>query len=112
MHQRPPRPATSKGPSPSATSSTMTSKLSPSPDTRPGPPPSSGIRESIASCSRATRYSSAGAVGGPRWLDGVSDRERYIESLELIRTLDFDLIVPGIAPAGELYYQFVEKAEA
>ena len=51
-----------------------------------------------------------------RWraavLDGVSDRERYIESLELIRTLDFDLVVPGIAPAGEPYYEFVEKAEA
>jgi glyoxylase-like metal-dependent hydrolase (beta-lactamase superfamily II) len=51
-----------------------------------------------------------------RWraavLDGVSDRERYIDSLELIRTLDFDLIVPGIAPAGEPYYEFVEKAGA
>ncbi len=51
-----------------------------------------------------------------RWraavLDGVSDRERYIESLELIRTFDFDLVVPGIAPAGEPYYGFVEKAEA
>lgn len=34
-----------------------------------------------------------------RWraavLDGVSDRTRYIESLELIRTLDFDVIMPG-----------------
>jgi glyoxylase-like metal-dependent hydrolase (beta-lactamase superfamily II) len=51
-----------------------------------------------------------------RWraavLDGVSDRERYIESLELIRTLDFDLVVPGIAPADQAYYEFVEKAEA
>lgn len=51
-----------------------------------------------------------------RWraavLAGVSDRERYIESLELIRTLDFDLIVPGIAPAGEPYYEFVERSEA
>jgi glyoxylase-like metal-dependent hydrolase (beta-lactamase superfamily II) len=51
-----------------------------------------------------------------RWraavLDGISDRERYIESLELIRSLDFDLVVPGIAPAGEPYYEFVEKAEA
>jgi glyoxylase-like metal-dependent hydrolase (beta-lactamase superfamily II) len=45
-------------------------------------------------------------------LDGVSDRERYIESLELIRTLDFDLIVPGIAAAGQPYYAFVEKQEA
>lgn len=45
-------------------------------------------------------------------LDGISDRERYIESLELIRTLDFDLVVPGIAPGGEPYYEFVEKPEA
>ena len=51
-----------------------------------------------------------------RWraavLDGVSDREHYIESLELIRTLDFNLVVPGIAPAGEPYYASVGKAEA
>ncbi len=45
-------------------------------------------------------------------LDGVSDREKYIESLALIRSLDFDLVVPGIAPAGEPYYEFVEKPEA
>ena len=45
-------------------------------------------------------------------LDGVSDRERYIESLELIPTLDFDLLVPGIAAAVQLYYAFVEKPEA
>src|SRR5215216_3665883 len=51
-----------------------------------------------------------------RWraavLEGVSDRERYMESLELIRTLDFDFVVPGIAPAGEPYYELVEKSEA
>src|SRR5215204_3997392 len=51
-----------------------------------------------------------------RWraavLDGVSDRERYIESLELIRTLDFDFVVPGTTPAGEPYYELVEKPEA
>lgn len=45
-------------------------------------------------------------------LDGVSDRERYIESLDLIRTVDFDLLVPGISSAGSPYYEFVEKAEA
>jgi glyoxylase-like metal-dependent hydrolase (beta-lactamase superfamily II) len=45
-------------------------------------------------------------------LDGVSDRERYIESLELIRSLDFDLIVPGIAVAGRPYYSFTDRAEA
>jgi hypothetical protein len=45
-------------------------------------------------------------------LDGVSDRQRYIESLRLIRSLDFDLIVPGIASAGQPYYEFVGKTEA
>ena len=45
-------------------------------------------------------------------LDGVSDRESYIESLELIRTLGFDLLVPGIAAAGQPYYAYVEKREA
>jgi hypothetical protein len=45
-------------------------------------------------------------------LDGVSDRERYIESLELIRILDFDLLVPEIAAADQPYYAFVEKPEA
>jgi glyoxylase-like metal-dependent hydrolase (beta-lactamase superfamily II) len=45
-------------------------------------------------------------------LDGVSDRQRYIDSLELIRSLDFDLVVPGIASAGQPYYEFVEKTEA
>jgi hypothetical protein len=33
-------------------------------------------------------------------------------SLELIRTLDFDFVVPGIAPAGEPYYELVEKSAA
>ena len=54
--------------------------------------------------------------GRGRWraavLDGISDRERYIESLQLIRSLDFDLVVPGIALAGQPYYEFVEKADA
>ena len=54
--------------------------------------------------------------GRSKWraavLDGVSDRERYIQSLELIRSLDFDLIVPGIAIAGRPYYSFTERAEA
>ena len=45
-------------------------------------------------------------------LDGVSDRERYIESLELIRSLDFGLLVPGIASADQPYYEFVDKAGA
>ena len=54
--------------------------------------------------------------GRSKWraavLDGVSDRERYIQSLELIRSLDFDLIVPGIAISGRPYYSFTDRAEA
>ena len=54
--------------------------------------------------------------GRSKWraavLDGVSNRERYIESLESIPTLNFDLIVPGIAAAGSPYYSFTDKAEA
>jgi glyoxylase-like metal-dependent hydrolase (beta-lactamase superfamily II) len=45
-------------------------------------------------------------------LDEVSDREQYIESLELIRSLDFDIVVPGIAAAGQPYYAFPDRADA
>jgi Metallo-beta-lactamase superfamily len=34
-------------------------------------------------------------------LDGTSDRSDYLESLELIRGLDFDLLVPGFATSGQ-----------
>jgi hypothetical protein len=37
----------------------------------------------------------------------VSDRERYIECLEMIRGLDFDLIMPGMAAAGQPCYEVV-----
>ena len=42
-----------------------------------------------------------------RWTAAVldsSDRDRYIESLELIRTLDFDVLVPWVATAGRPFY--------
>jgi hypothetical protein len=42
-----------------------------------------------------------------RWTAAVlesSDRERYIESLELIRGLDFDVLVPWVATAGRPYH--------
>src|ERR687893_1409038 len=45
-------------------------------------------------------------------LDGVSDRERYIESLEPIHTLALDLIAPGNGSADEPYYEFGENAQA
>ncbi|MDQ3540326.1 MAG: MBL fold metallo-hydrolase [Chloroflexota bacterium] len=51
-----------------------------------------------------------------RWqaalLEGVGDRPRHIESLELIRTLDFDYVIPGVASEGEPYYAQVETSEA
>jgi Metallo-beta-lactamase superfamily len=49
------------------------------------------------------------------WVAAVlefSDRERYIESLELIRGLDFDVLVPWAASAGNPYYAVVENGDA
>ena len=40
-----------------------------------------------------------------------SDRERYLESLELIRELDFDVLVPAIGTAGDQPYAVVERDE-
>jgi glyoxylase-like metal-dependent hydrolase (beta-lactamase superfamily II) len=45
-------------------------------------------------------------------LEGVSDREQYIESLELIRGLDFDVLVPSFGTAGQRHFAFVDRAEA
>jgi glyoxylase-like metal-dependent hydrolase (beta-lactamase superfamily II) len=40
-----------------------------------------------------------------RWvaafLDAVSDRPTYLDSLKLLAGLEFDLLVPGVAPVGE-----------
>lgn len=41
-----------------------------------------------------------------------SDRQRYIESLGLIRDLDFDIIVPSITSAGQPYHAVVDRSEA
>jgi glyoxylase-like metal-dependent hydrolase (beta-lactamase superfamily II) len=43
---------------------------------------------------------------------GSSDRERYVESLESIRDLDFDVLVPSIAGAGHPYHALVDRTEA
>jgi glyoxylase-like metal-dependent hydrolase (beta-lactamase superfamily II) len=50
-----------------------------------------------------------------RWVAAVldsSDREAYLESLALIRELDFDVLVPSIATAGDPPYAIVERDEA
>jgi glyoxylase-like metal-dependent hydrolase (beta-lactamase superfamily II) len=49
------------------------------------------------------------------WVAAVletSDRQRYIESLGLIRDLDFDTIVPSITSAGQPYHAVVNHSEA
>jgi hypothetical protein len=43
---------------------------------------------------------------------GSSDRDRYLESLELIRGLEFDVLVPWGATVGQPYYASVDRAEA
>ena len=49
------------------------------------------------------------------WVAAVldsSDRESYIDSLELIRTLDFDVLVPWAASAGQPYHALTDRADA
>ena len=43
---------------------------------------------------------------------GSSDRDAYIESLELIRELDFDVLVPWAATRGQPWYAETGKADA
>jgi Metallo-beta-lactamase superfamily len=49
------------------------------------------------------------------WVAAVlpsSDRSRYVDSLELIRELDFDVLVPWAATAGMPYYATTDRADA
>jgi hypothetical protein len=49
------------------------------------------------------------------WVAAVlpsSDRRRYIESLELIRELDFDVLVPWAATGGGPYYAMTDRSDA
>jgi glyoxylase-like metal-dependent hydrolase (beta-lactamase superfamily II) len=49
------------------------------------------------------------------WVAAVlesSDRASYIESLELIRELDFDVLVPWLATAGQPFHAVTDKADA
>jgi glyoxylase-like metal-dependent hydrolase (beta-lactamase superfamily II) len=43
---------------------------------------------------------------------GSSDRAAYLDSLELIRELDFDVLVPWAATGGEPYHALTSRAEA
>jgi glyoxylase-like metal-dependent hydrolase (beta-lactamase superfamily II) len=55
-------------------------------------------------------------LDGGEWvaavLEGSSDREAYLASLELIRELDFDVLVPWAASGGEPYHAVTSRAEA
>ena len=55
-------------------------------------------------------------LSGGEWvaavLEGSSDRASYLESLELIRELDFDVLVPWAASAGEPYHAVISHAGA
>ncbi len=46
------------------------------------------------------------------FLDTVSDRPSYVDSLEMLAGLDFDLLVPGIAPVGEAPVAQTDAADA
>jgi Metallo-beta-lactamase superfamily len=49
------------------------------------------------------------------WVAAVldsSDRGAYIESLELIKQLDFDVLVPWAATAGQPFHAVTDKADA
>ncbi|HEY8583675.1 MAG TPA: MBL fold metallo-hydrolase [Capillimicrobium sp.] len=45
-------------------------------------------------------------------LDGISDREAYLESLALLRGLDFDLLAPGVTPIEQPAWHDVAPGEA
>ena len=54
-------------------------------------------------------------LDGGEWVAAVlgdSDRERYLESLELMREVDFDVLVPWIASAGDPYYAVTSNRDA
>jgi hypothetical protein len=49
------------------------------------------------------------------WVAAVlssSDRDAYVESLELIRGLDFDVLVPWAATSGKPYYALTNETDA
>ena len=54
-------------------------------------------------------------LDGGEWVEALlasSDRDSYVESLELIRELDFDVLVPWAASAGDPYYAMTDPADA
>jgi glyoxylase-like metal-dependent hydrolase (beta-lactamase superfamily II) len=53
-------------------------------------------------------------LDGDKWVAALldsSDREDYIKSLELIRGLEFDVIVPWAASLDGSYYRFTDRSD-
>jgi glyoxylase-like metal-dependent hydrolase (beta-lactamase superfamily II) len=53
--------------------------------------------------------------GDGEWVAAVldsSDRDAYVDSLELIRGLDFDVLVPWVASTGGPFYAETDRADA
>ena len=72
-----------------------------------------GHAGSTACCSPATRSTWRDGEWVPRAAaDERPGRPIFQEDLELIRTLDFDVLVPWAATAGQPYYAVVDQTEA
>ena len=101
-----PRPRTasrSTRASPTASCSTATSSSIPTPGHTPGATAFLwGRPTDSACCSPATRSTSATASGSPRSSRAPATATAYIESLELLRELEFDVLVPWAASGDAL----------
>ena len=78
--------------------------------TRRARPRTCGTAASTASCSPATRSTSRTESGSPRCSTRATVSPTC-ESLELIRGLDFDVLVPWAATAGQPFHAVVSAAE-
>jgi hypothetical protein len=73
--------------------------------------PSSGTAASSARCSPGDSIYLSQRERVAAVLES-SDRERYVASLERLRDLDLDLLVPWAATEGQPFYTAADKADA
>ena len=64
----------------------------------------------MAACSAATRSTSSGGEWVAEVLES-SDRAESLTSLEVIRGLDFDVIVSAISAGGQAFYDLVDREQ-
>ena len=96
-------------PSPSVTR-WVTSRRSRHRDTPAGRPPTCGTPACTVCSSPATRSTSTTASGSRPCSARAS--ATYLESLELIRELDFDVLVPWAASGGQPCYSVTNESDA